>query len=296
MANISWDTTRALPTASLLCVSDFRELAAGLDHPTCVASAWDGTIYAGGEGGQVYRVSADGTVHEIANTGGFILGIVVDGRGTVYVTDAKRQELLQVTSQGEVTTFSTGAPGRTFTCPGHITTAPDGSIYVADAGHPGGSNGGLFRVATDGTTTYLESEIRAFPCGIAIHPDAAFLYVVEGDLPGVRRMRIAEDGSLGYPELVIELPHQVPSGLAFDRDGCLYISCYAPSVIYRVNGDGEVSVVVSDWSDNMIAAPTGITFGGNDRELLVASCFKRWHLAATDILPGGPLDHTRNVS
>ena len=48
----------------------------GLDHPECVAFDRDGTMYAGGEAGQIYRIDASTSEFQcIAQTGGFILGI-----------------------------------------------------------------------------------------------------------------------------------------------------------------------------------------------------------------------------
>jgi hypothetical protein len=64
----------------------FTELAGGLDHPEGIA--WDpaGALYAGGEAGQIYRVGLDGSVEEIASTGGFMYGLAVDGASRVYET------------------------------------------------------------------------------------------------------------------------------------------------------------------------------------------------------------------
>ena len=51
----------------------------GLDHAEGIALAADGTVYAGGEAGQRYRICADGqNTTELARTGGFILGITLD--------------------------------------------------------------------------------------------------------------------------------------------------------------------------------------------------------------------------
>ena len=48
----------------------------GLDHCECIAVHPDGSVWAGGEAGQIYKVSPDGSdLEEVANTGGFILGI-----------------------------------------------------------------------------------------------------------------------------------------------------------------------------------------------------------------------------
>ena len=74
----------------LYSISEVRKFATGLDHPEGVAVGRDGTVYAGGEAGQVYRISRDGEhVEVMANTGGFCLGISLDLRKTyTFVTVA----------------------------------------------------------------------------------------------------------------------------------------------------------------------------------------------------------------
>ena len=52
----------------------FLPFAEGLDHPEGVAWGPDGRIYAGGEAGQIYAIEADGTVEQLASTGGFLYG------------------------------------------------------------------------------------------------------------------------------------------------------------------------------------------------------------------------------
>src|SRR5437764_41890 len=48
----------------------------GLDHPECVAVHPDGSVWAGGEAGQIYRISSNGKrMEQVADTGGFVLGI-----------------------------------------------------------------------------------------------------------------------------------------------------------------------------------------------------------------------------
>ena len=47
-------------------------------------------MYAGGEAGQVYAISLEGTVEEVASTGGFLYRVTTDGDGAVYACDFGR--------------------------------------------------------------------------------------------------------------------------------------------------------------------------------------------------------------
>ena len=60
---------------------DHIEMFDGLDHPEGIAVTPDGLIFVGGEAGQIYRIDDDDTATEVANTGGFILGIAADAAG-----------------------------------------------------------------------------------------------------------------------------------------------------------------------------------------------------------------------
>ena len=59
----------------------FVVFAEGLDHPEGVAWGPDGRIYAGGEAGQIYAIDGDGTVEQLASTGGFLYGMQGDQLG-----------------------------------------------------------------------------------------------------------------------------------------------------------------------------------------------------------------------
>ena len=61
-----------------LTIDDVSVFADGLDHPECVAVHPGGSLWAGGEGGQVYKISADGkSIMEVNNTNGFIRKLYV---------------------------------------------------------------------------------------------------------------------------------------------------------------------------------------------------------------------------
>ena len=74
---------------------------------------------------------------------------------------------------------------------------------------------------------------------MCLSADGKALYVVESSPPLISRLEIRADGSAGERTVVVELPRQVPDGVALDRNGDLYIAIYNPNIIYRHNGEGR---------------------------------------------------------
>src|SRR4029079_4719816 len=56
-----------------------------LSHPECVAFDAQGAAWCGGDRGEISRVEPDGSgIEQIASTGGFTLGVALDGNGALY--------------------------------------------------------------------------------------------------------------------------------------------------------------------------------------------------------------------
>jgi gluconolactonase len=70
----------------------------------------------------------------------------------------------------------------------------------------------------------------------------------------------------------------VPDGLAFDENGNLYVTCYAPNKIYRVTPEGAVSAWLDDWDGHTLSNPTNIAFGGPGMDQLFTANLGRWHV------------------
>jgi len=263
----------------LLPITNFRPFVAGLDHPEGVCWGLDGFVYAGGEAGQIYRIAPDGsTVTEIASTGGFILGLAQDADRNLYVCDLGRQAVMRITPQGEVSIYSGGAPDRPFVAPNYPVFDARGNLYVSSSGADRQRNGCLFLIRPGGQTEVISTALNLFPNGMALSPGGDYLYVVLSNLPGVVRVPIRPDATVGRVEPVVTLPRNVPDGLAFDVDGSLYISCYTPDVIYRLTPEGEIDVLAEDWESVTFATPTNIAFGGPELRTLYVASLSRWHL------------------
>ncbi len=264
---------------SLMNIDDFESFADGLDHPEGVAWGPDGYVYAGGEAGQIYRVNFDeGSLEEIACTGGFVLGLCLDADSNIYACDLNRHEIVRIAQDGEVTTYSNGSPERKMQTPNYPVFDSQGNLYVTDSGDFEKPNGCLFRIRPGGETELVNDQPLAFPNGAALNADETELYVVLSNMPGVGKFEIHADGEIGLMKPVVEMPNTVPDGVAFDAEGNLYIACYTPDVIYRLTPSGELNKLAEDWRSITFSSPTNVAFAGEDLSTLVVSSLARWHL------------------
>jgi sugar lactone lactonase YvrE len=259
--------------------------ADGLDHPECIAAHPDGTFFAGGEGGQIYHISADGKrIKEIANTGGFVLGVAVapDGKW-LAICDLKKKCVWALC----LTSLKLEELARGFGIPNHLAFARDGSLFVTDSGAFRKVNGRIVHIGNDSKLTVWHAGPFNFANGIAVSPNGDAVYVVCTWLPGVERIAINEDGSAGKRSVYVKLPKVLPDGLTFDARGNLYVTCYTPARIYKVTPQKKVSVLIDDWEAHMLANPTNIAFGGKNFDQLFAANLGRWHITKIDVRTKG---------
>lgn len=277
----------------LIDIDSFEMFVEGLDHPECVTRGPDGATYAGGEAGQIYRVSFDGGKEQIATTGGFLLGICVDGSRNIYACDIARNEVMRIAPGGQVSVYSGGTAQRKMVNPNYGVFDAAGNLYVTASGHWKQHDGCIYRIRPGGETEMVDESARKFPNGCCLSPDGKWLYVVQSLMPGVVRLAIrGEKEKLGPPEKVVELPGTVPDGVAFDVKGNLFISCYTPDIIFRLSPAGELKVLAQDPYHVTFSSPTNIAFCGDDRRTLVAANLGRWHLSKTQVPePGAPLNY-----
>jgi gluconolactonase len=272
-------------------IRSFIPLAEGLDHPECVA--WDpdaGVLYAGGEAGQIYAIDEDGDVRQVAETGGFVLGLALDGAGRVYACAGERVVRV-VPWDGSVEVYSAGTDDEPMRQPNFPAFAADGALFVTDSGTWDGDDGLVYRVLPGGHAEVWTRALPAFPNGCCLAPDGDALLVVQSTDPGVWRVPIGRDGSAGAPQAVCAVPGTVPDGIALDTEGRLYVACYRPDRICRVAPDGVVEVLADDPRGTDLAAPTNVAFIGEGLYRLAVANLAGWHIAVGDVgAAGHPLE------
>lgn len=250
----------------------------GLDHPECVIVHPDGSLWAGGEAGQIYRISPDGSgLKVVANTGGFILGMAFHPELTwLAICDLANKCIWKLgLADYTLSKFAVGVEHHTFNIPNYAVFDREGNLYVSESGAFREISGKILKFNPDGHGVIWHSGPFNFANGMAMDPENQYLYVVCSWLPGVERIKINPDGSAGIREIYCTLPKTVPDGIAFLGDD-LFISCYTPNTIYRVKKDRTTTVFYDDWEGHTLSNPTNIAFRGNSE--LFSANLGRWHI------------------
>jgi gluconolactonase len=273
-------------------LSDLYVIASGLDHPEGITTGPDGELYAGGEAGQVYRIDqATATAVEIANTGGFVLGLCHDAAGVIYLCNmGEPSAVLRVDpATGSVDTWCDSAAGAPLEAPNFPAFAPDGSLLFTDSGTEDVSvrNGRLIRVPPGGGDgEVFDLEPLHFPNGICLDAKGT-LYVVETLTPRLSRVvgrRV---------ELIADLPGTTPDGVALCADGGLVVACYFPfRLLYVPPGGGRVETVLDDPVGIHIPMPTNVSFYGEGLTRMAIGSLGGMVVKGLDIgLAGAPLHY-----
>lgn len=275
----AWDgapNPSVLPASAMSVWFDGQYSEPRLHHPEGVAIGPDGAIWCGNAEGDILRIDADSrAIEKIASTGGFSLGMAFDAAGKLYVCDQRSAAVWRLD-------IATRALDR-FTPPGiRIPNYPvvdprRNCLYVSDSFGAGAAGPGVWRydLGTGAGALWWDRPM-AFANGMALSEDGGSLYVVETFARRVSRIAIGTDGTpTGIAVHVEDLPG-LPDGLAFDRAGRLYVSCYEPSRILRVPvGGGSAEVFAEDVTAHLVCHPTNIAFSG---PALYAANLGRWHI------------------
>ena len=240
---------------------DCRTFARGLDHPEHIAIDADGTLYAGGEAGQIYRISGDGgSVTEVARSIGESGGLALDADGNLYECNLSKH-VNRITPDGKSSVYSTGTPELPVSFPNYPVFDPDGNLFYTDSGEWTVLNGRIYVVRSEGTTEMAFPDYLAFPNGLALDSENDWLYVVQSSAHNVVRIRVRNGDLVGRPEVYAEFGvDTIPDGVALAKSRNLYVSFYEPHTILVVEPNGRVDVVVEGLAWELLNRPTNVTF------------------------------------
>jgi gluconolactonase len=247
-----------------------------VDHVEDIAFEENGTLWCGGEEGQIYRGRLDGEPEIVARTPGRTYGFALGPDGACYCADVTDPGIYRIDSEGEVARVSGGTDERAAGLPNDLVFLPSGELLFSDSGDWGGDNGCIFALSPDGSTRVADTSCAAYPNGLCVSPDASEVAVVESTLPGVSVLSLGADGSLSRRRVLVEMPGTVPDGLLYDGEGRLLISCWAPDAVFRLEAGGELTVVLHDPLRVVLNQPTNIAFVPGTNRLVTANIGDRY--------------------
>jgi sugar lactone lactonase YvrE len=267
-----------------------------LDHPEGLAFAHDGSLYCGGEHGEIYKIAPKGqSIELVAQTGGFSLGMAFGPSGHLFVCDAAHKAVYKVdVTTGDFAVFTRGTADRPFRIPNFPVFDLEGYLYVTDSCGFKEPGPGIFRFQPDGAGELWDDRTYNFANGMALSTDNCTLFVVESFSRRVIGVPILTNGSPGERVVVVENIGTVPDGIALDEGGRIYIGCYEPSAIYRFDpANGRLDLIMQDREAHLLCHPTNLAFW---KDRLYAANLGRWHITEIDIGVGGARLHDASLT
>ncbi len=271
-----------------LAIESFEIFATGVDHSECVAFDAAGDLWAGGEAGQIYRITPEKTVKQIASLGSFNAGLAFSPGGELWVCNPQ-QGIVRVSPDGSSAVVASHAGDQKIICSNFGVFARGGTYYVTDSGNWKKRNGRLLRISAAGKAEEIAGPF-GYANGLALSADEKFLFMVESDSDSVFRFSILSDGRVGPHEVYATGCGRMPDGLVLDAEGNLYVCCYASDEIWRISPAREKTLFAWDRWAILLGSPTNMAFGGpNGDELYVANLARTTITRAKTGRKGQPL-------
>ena len=197
----------------------------------------DGRALTGLNDGRLIRVTAEGVVTLVADTGGRPLGIERYG-DDILVCDARRGLLLVDPRTGSVGELVTEIDGVPMMLCNNAAVAPDGGVWFTDSSRRFGvdhgradimehsGTGRLLRRDPDGTVHVVLDGLQ-FANGVAIAPDASWVVVAQTGGYRLDRMWLTGERAGQREDFVVDLPG-FPDNIATGSDGLVWVSLVSP--------------------------------------------------------------------
>ncbi|WP_245668295.1 SMP-30/gluconolactonase/LRE family protein [Nocardia xishanensis] len=206
--------------------------------PEDVVRTPDGKVIAGLENGAIVSIDpTDGSVREVANTGGRPLGLHADADGSLLICDFARG-LLRMDPDGALEVLVDEIDGERLAFASNVVRDADGAIYFSASSrrypldqwmgdlleHSG--TGRLFRRDPSGKVETLIEGLQ-FANGVVLAPDRSCVLVAETGAYRVTRYWLTGPRAGTHDRLIENLPG-FPDNMALGSDGLVWITLPAP--------------------------------------------------------------------
>ena len=189
-------------------------------------------------------------------------GLWIDAADNIFVTATDERQILRVTPQKKVSVVAKKfeADPKVAKGPNDLVVAKSGIIYFTDPnGYDGSAPNGTVYSIVGGKTSVFSSEITG-PNGIGLSADEKTLYVSHNISAGtskIVRWPLNDDGTHGAIAEVATIKPCVADGMAVDKEGSIWLTCYSHGTAYRVSPEGKVLATITTEQK----ALTNVKFG-----------------------------------
>lgn len=229
----------------------------GAEGPACDS---EGNLYAVNyeRQGTIGKVTPEGeaSVFIALPNGSVGNGIRFNSDGFMLIADYMKHNILQVDMQTRK--ISVYAHESAMNQPNDLAISANDIIYASDPNWRRG-DGQIWRIASDGTVTLLETNMGTTN-GIEVSSDEKALYVNESVQRNVWTYDLSPEGEISNKRLLIQFPDYGMDGMRCDVGGNLYITRYGKGTVAKVSPEGEVLLEVGLTGKK----PSNIAFGGPD--------------------------------
>jgi gluconolactonase len=225
-----------------------------------------GTLYFTSRGtykGIVSWTEKDGFKQYLAvATGAGPGGLWIDDADNIFVTATDERQILKVTPQKKVSVVASKfeADPKVAKGPNDVVLTKSGTIYFTDPnGYDGTAPNGTVYVTQGGKTLVFSAEITG-PNGIGLSPDEKTLYVshnINADTSKIVRWALNEDGTHGPIAEVATVKPCMADGIAVDKEGAMWLTCYSFGAAHRINTEGKILSTITTEQK----ALTNVKFG-----------------------------------
>lgn len=242
MSLLIWVAAVAVRTAGAQS-GTIREFAVHGD-PVDITAGPDGNIWFTGIGGQIGRITKDGTVTEfpVPTPMSYPHGITAGPDGNIWFTEINASQIGRITMTGDITEFPLPTAG----CQPHdITAGPDGNLWFAEI-----SCDKIGRITPNGEVTEFPlstagqkgstglcgpSTAVSQPYVITAGPDGNLWFT---ECNSNKIGRISTEGDI--TEFPLPTPNSQPHGITMGPRGSLWFTEFATNKIGVINTDGVI--------------------------------------------------------
>ena len=253
-----------------------QTIGTGILRPEGVMALDDGAILTADGRGCCARIARDGATSLYGDVEGVPNGICIDARGNCIIANIGNGQVQSLAPDGTHQVLLTEAEGRPITSPNFPYIDSKDRLWVSNSTARFDVNAALASPGPDGSVVLVENgagrivaDGLSFANGLTLDQNEDYLYVAETMERLITRFKVASDGSLSGRE--VYGPHPLgergaPDGIAFDEAGNLWITFPAWNAVGYINPDGDLEMVLEDPDRKILASPTNICFGWEERK------------------------------